>query len=231
MNTLEDLFLDSLADMYYAENQLTKALPKMAKAATHDDLRGAFEAHLVETEGHVQKVEEVFAAFGKKPKSKKCPAILGIIKEADEIASENKKSPTINAALIFAGQKAEHYEIASYGGLRDWAKLLGNEDAADILDEILDEEKAADSKLSALAEEHCNEAAKSGEAQRKTPKAVLPALPLTLIKNLTGACNGAIFPKPDHACDPVFNFPHQEITIFARKAKLPDCTVHRDVFS
>jgi ferritin-like metal-binding protein YciE len=174
MNTLEDLFLDSLADMYYAENQLTKALPKMAKAATDDDLRAAFEAHLVETEGHVQKVEQVFEAFGKKTKSKKCPAILGIIKEADEIASENKKSPTINAALIFAGQKAEHYEIASYGGLRDWAKLLGNEDAADILDEILDEEKAADSKLSSLAEEHCNESAKSGEAQEETAKSRSP---------------------------------------------------------
>jgi ferritin-like metal-binding protein YciE len=168
MNTLEDLFLDSLADSYYAEQQLTKALPKLAKAATYEDLRAAFESHLVETEGHVQKVEEVFAAFGKKPKNKKCPAILGIIKEADEIASENKKSPTINAALIFAGQKAEHYEIASYGALRDWAKLLGNEDAADILDEILDEEKAADSKLSALAEEHCNESAKSGTEEPET---------------------------------------------------------------
>jgi ferritin-like metal-binding protein YciE len=163
MKTLEDLFLDSLADMYYAEDQLTKALPKMAKAATNDDLRAAFETHLTETEGHVQKLEAVFEAFGKKPKSKKCPAILGIIKEADEIASENKKSPTINAALIFAGQKAEHYEIASYGGLRDWAKLLGNEDAANILDEILDEEKAADAKLSELAEESCNESAKNAE--------------------------------------------------------------------
>jgi ferritin-like metal-binding protein YciE len=165
MKTLEDLFLDSLADMYYAENQLTKALPKMAKAATHEDLRAAFEMHLTETEGHVQKLEQVFEAFGKSPKSKKCPAILGIISEADEIASENKKSPTINAALIFAGQKAEHYEIASYGGLRDWAKLLGNEDAANILDEILDEEKAADAKLSELAEEHCNESANNEEPE------------------------------------------------------------------
>jgi ferritin-like metal-binding protein YciE len=166
MKTLEDLFLDSLADMYYAENQLTKALPKMASAATHAHLRTAFENHLAETEGHVQKLEAVFAAFGKEPKSKKCHAILGIISEADEIASENKKSPTINAALIFAGQKAEHYEIASYGGLRDWAKLLGNEDAANILEEILDEEKAADAKLSDLAEEHCNESANSGELEQ-----------------------------------------------------------------
>jgi ferritin-like metal-binding protein YciE len=165
MKTLEDLFLDSLADMYYAENQLTKALPKMAKAATHEQLRKAFETHLIETEGHVQKLELVFEALGQTPKSKKCHAILGIIKEADEIASENKKSPTINAALIFAGQKAEHYEIASYGGLRDWAKLLDNEEAANILDEILDEEKAADAKLSELAEENCNESAKSGATE------------------------------------------------------------------
>jgi ferritin-like metal-binding protein YciE len=160
MKTLEDLFLDSLADMYYAENQLIKALPKMAQAATNPSLRQAFESHLAETEGHVRKLEEVFAAFGKEPKSKKCKAILGIIDEADEIASENKKSPTINAALIFAGQKAEHYEIASYGGLRDWARSLDHEEAADILDEILDEEKAADSKLTDLAEESCNDAAK-----------------------------------------------------------------------
>jgi ferritin-like metal-binding protein YciE len=165
MKTLEGLFLDSLADMYYAENQLTKALPKMAKAATDDELRAAFEMHLTETQVHVERLEEVFETFRKTPKSKKCPAIQGIIKEADEIAGENKKSPTINAALIFAGQKAEHYEIASYGGLRNWAKLLENEDAADILDEILDQEKAADVKLSELAVSHCNESARNGGAE------------------------------------------------------------------
>jgi ferritin-like metal-binding protein YciE len=165
MNTLEDLFLDSLADMYYAENKLVKALPKMAKAATHEHLRNAFETHLVETEGHIEKLEEVFAALGKPVKSKKCHAILGIISEAEEIASENKKSPTINAALIYAGQKAEHYEIASYGGLRDWARLLGNSEAASILDEILDEEKAADAKLSELAKNDCNESANRGELE------------------------------------------------------------------
>ena len=165
MNTLRDLFLDSLADMHFAEIELTKALPKMAKAATHEHLRAAFEAHLVETEGHLQKVEAVFEAFGEKPRSKKCPAILGIIEEVDEIASGNKNSPTINAALIFAGQKAEHYEIASYGGLRDWAKLLGNEDAANVLDEILDDEKAADATLSELADGDCNESANCCEDQ------------------------------------------------------------------
>lgn len=159
MNTLEELFLDSLADMYYAENQLVKALPKMAKAATHDDLRAAFEMHLTETEGHVQKLEQVFEQFSERPHSKKCPAIVGIIKEAEEIISENKKSPTINAALIYAAQKAEHYEIASYGALREWARSLQKDAAADLISEVLDQEKAADEKLTHLAQSHCNEAA------------------------------------------------------------------------
>jgi ferritin-like metal-binding protein YciE len=159
MKTLQDLFLESLADMYYAENQLVKALPKMAKVATDDELRQAFEMHLGETEGHVQKLEQVFDQFGEKPYSKKCPAIVGIIKEAEEIISENKKSPTINAALIYAGQKAEHYEIASYGALREWAHHLQKDEAADLLEEILDQEKAADGKLTQLAQTHCNESA------------------------------------------------------------------------
>ena len=157
MNTLQDLFLDSLADMYYAEQQLVKALPKMAQAATHEDLREAFETHLGETEGHVQKLEQVFESLGEKPHSKKCPAIVGIIKEAEEIISENKKSPTINAALVYAAQKAEHYEIASYGTLREWARHLQREEAAELINEILDQEKAADEKLTQLAQTHCNE--------------------------------------------------------------------------
>ena len=169
MMSLEDLFLDSLADMYYAENQLVKALPKMAKAANHEGLRAAFETHLAETEGHVQKVEAVFKALGKNPKTKKCPAILGIIDEAEEMVSDNKKSPTIHAALIFAAQKAEHYEIGSYGGLRDWAKLLDHDDAADTLEGILEEEKQADAKLSELAAE-CNESAKSGGQEELEPR-------------------------------------------------------------
>jgi len=163
MKKLEDLFLDALADAYYAEQQLVKALPKMAKEATHADLRAAFEAHFTETEHHVELCEQIFEIFGKEAKSKKCPAILGIIDEAEDLISENKKSPTINAALILAGQKAEHYEIASYGTLREWAKHLQNKDAADLLDEILDDEKAADAKLTKLAQEHCNPAAKTGE--------------------------------------------------------------------
>lgn len=159
--TFEDLFLDSLADMLYAEQQLTKALPKMAKAATHDELREAFESHLVETEGHIEKVKQVFELFDETPWTKKCPAMTGLIKEAEEIISDNKKSPTINAALVLAGQKVEHYEIATYGGLREWAKHLDKAEAAEILDEILDEEKSADVKLTELAEDSCNPSAAS----------------------------------------------------------------------
>jgi len=138
----------------------------MAKAATHNDLKMAFESHLTETQGHAQKCEQIFELFGKKAQSKRCPAILGIIDEAEDLISENKKSPTINAALVLGGQKAEHYEIASYGTLREWAKHLQREDAAKLLDEILSEEKAADAKLTKLAKERCNPAAKSGEDMR-----------------------------------------------------------------
>jgi ferritin-like metal-binding protein YciE len=166
MKKLEDLFLDALADAYYAEQKLVAALPKMAKAATHEDLRVAFETHLTETQHHVELCEEIFGMFGQKAKSKKCPAILGIIDEAEDLISENKKSPTINAALVLAGQKAEHYEIASYGTLREWAKHLQRDDAAQALDEILADEKAADIKLTRLAQERCNAAAKTGEDMR-----------------------------------------------------------------
>lgn len=166
MKTLEDLFLDALADMYYCEQQLEKALPKMAKAATHDDLKQAFESHLTETQGHAQKCEQIFEIFGQKPKTKRCPAILGIIEEAEELISDNKKLPTINAALVLGGQKAEHYEIASYGTLREWAKQLEREDAVEILDDILADEKNADAMLTKLAQQRGNPSAKSGDDMR-----------------------------------------------------------------
>lgn len=159
MKTLVQLFLDELADIYYAEHRLVKALPRMAKAATLDELRRAFEGHLGQTEGHVTKVAQVFAAFGAPARGRKCEAILGLIEEGDRIATENKGAPTINAALISAAQKIEHYEIASYGCLREWADQLGNVPAVDLLQEILDEEKSTDGKLTTLARTRCNEAA------------------------------------------------------------------------
>jgi ferritin-like metal-binding protein YciE len=159
MKTLNDLFMDELADMYDAEHRIVKALPKMAKAATCDDLKGAFLSHLKETEGHVKKLEQVFQAFDETAKGKKCEATVGLLEEGDEIAAEFKGSPAINAALISAAQKVEHYEMASYGCLHEWAGLLGNEKAAGLLEKILDEEKAANEKLTELARASSNEEA------------------------------------------------------------------------
>jgi ferritin-like metal-binding protein YciE len=166
MKTLRDLFLDELADMYDAERRIVKALPKMAKAATCPDLKAAIQAHLKETEGHVTKLEEVFQSFGQKAKGKTCEATVGLLKEGDEIAAEFKGSPAINAALISAAQKVEHYEMASYGCLHEWVGLLGNEEAAGLLLEILGEEKAANEKLTTLARASSNEEA-LGESDEK----------------------------------------------------------------
>ncbi len=151
MKTLKDLFMDELADMYDAEHRIIKALPKLAKAATCEKLKEALLSHLEETKGQVTKLDKVFQAFGEKPKGKKCEATVGLLKEGDEIAAENKGEPTINAALISAGQKVEHYEMASYGCLHAWAELLGNSKAAGLLEQILAEEKAANEKLTELA--------------------------------------------------------------------------------
>ncbi len=156
MKTLKDLFLDELADMYDAEKRILKALPKLAKAATSDDLKEAIQAHLKETEGHVTKLEQVFQSLDEKPTGKTCEATVGLLKEGDEIAAEFKDSPAINAALISAAQKVEHYEIASYGCLHEWAGLLGNDEAAALLEAILDEEKAANEGLTELARASSN---------------------------------------------------------------------------
>ena len=159
MKTLKDLFMDELADMYDAEKRLVKALPKMAKAATCEDLKAAILAHLKETEGHVTKLEQVFQSFDEKARGKTCEATVGLLKEGDEIAAAFKGSPAINAALVSAAQKVEHYEMASYGCLHEWAGLLDNEEAAGLLQQILDEEKAANESLTELAREACNQQA------------------------------------------------------------------------
>jgi len=159
MKTLKNLFLDELADMYDAEQRIVKALPKMAKAATCEDLKAAIKSHLKETEGHVKKLKQVFQCFDKKAKGKTCEATVGLLKEGDEIAAEFKGSPAINAALIAAAQKVEHYEIASYGCLSEWAGLLGNQKAAGLLQQILDQEKHANEALNELAHSSLNEEA------------------------------------------------------------------------
>jgi len=164
MKVLKNLFLNELADMYDAEHRILKALPKMIKAATCEKLAQGLQHHLEETEGHVTRLERVFAAFDEKPTAKKCPAMVGILDEGEDILSENKKASTINAAIISACQKVEHYEIASYGTLRAWAQLLGNEEAAELLEEILDQEKEADNALNELAGEKNKEALHELEA-------------------------------------------------------------------
>lgn len=157
MKNLKVLFLDELADMYDAEHRIIKALPKLAKAATCEKLKAAFLFHLGETKDQVTKLEKVFQAFGEKAKRKTCKATVGLLKEGDEIAAENKGEPTINAALISAGQKVEHYEMASYGCLHEWAGLLGNEKAVKLLEEILEEERTANESLTTLARASSNE--------------------------------------------------------------------------
>ena len=165
MKTLKDLFLDELADMYDAEQRIVKALPKMAKAATCNELKEAIQSHLKETEGHVKKLEQVFQSFDKRAKGKTCEATVGLLKEGDELAAEYKGSPAINAAVIAAAQKVEHYEIASYGCLCEWAGLLSNRKAAGLLQQILDQEKGANEGLNELAHSSLNTEA-LGEPKR-----------------------------------------------------------------
>jgi len=157
--TFHDAFLDELRDAYDAEKQLTKALPKLAKAAAADELREAFESHLGETRGHVEKLEQVFASLDVKVRGKHCDGIAGIIEEGKSVMEEDFDDETMDACLIAAGQRAEHYEMAAYGTLVAWAKAMGHEEAAGLLEEILDEEKAADEKLTSLADGGINESA------------------------------------------------------------------------
>ena len=156
IKTMNDLFVHQLQDIYYAEKQLVKALPKMADKAADKQLKQGFLTHLEETKTHVQRLEQVFQMHGAQVKAVDCPAIDGIIKEADEVAGEVSDKSVLDAALINAGQAAEHYEIARYGSLIAWAKQLGRNDAASILQKILEEEKATDQKLSKMAESKIN---------------------------------------------------------------------------
>ena len=157
--TLHDAFIDELRDTYDAERQLTKALAKLAKAAAAPPLREAFESHLVETQGQIERLEQVFESLDEKVRGKHCDGIAGIIEEGKSIMEEDFDDDTMDACLIAAGQRAEHYEMAAYGTLVAWARAMGHNEAADLLQETLDEEKAADEKLSSLAEGGINQAA------------------------------------------------------------------------
>jgi ferritin-like metal-binding protein YciE len=152
-SALKELYIDELRDIYNAETQLVKALPKMAKASTSDELRSGFESHLEQTKGHVQRLEEIFDALDEKPTGKKCAGMQGLVKEGEEIMDEDFEGQVMDAALISAAQRVEHYEIAAYGCVRSWAELLGESEAVSRLDKTLEEEKETDQKLTELSEE------------------------------------------------------------------------------
>jgi ferritin-like metal-binding protein YciE len=160
-NELRELFLDELADIYNAEQQLTKALPKMAKAAESDELRETFQTHLEETQHHIQRLEELAQTLDETIKRKTCKAMKGLLEEGDELMKELKNSSALDAGLIAAAQKVEHYEIATYGTLRTWAEQLGEGEAAQLLEETEQEEIAADEKLTDVAESIANERAQA----------------------------------------------------------------------
>jgi ferritin-like metal-binding protein YciE len=164
IETLDDLFLHQLQDVYYAENQITKALPKMIEKATAPELKQGFETHLRETEGQIARLEQAFQALDQKPKAVTCPAIDGIIKEANEVAGEVSDKAVLDAALIASAQAVEHYEITRYGTLIAWAKQLGHTQVVSLLQATLDEEKATDEKLTTLAESKANRAAELATA-------------------------------------------------------------------
>jgi len=179
MATMEELFIDEIRDLYDAEKQLTKALPKMAEAAQSDKLRSGFEEHLQQTKGHVQRLERIFEALGEKATGKKCAAMAGLIKEGDEVADSTEETAVRDAGLIAAAQKVEHYEIAGYGTAKAHAGLLGNREAVRLIDQTLQEEKATNEKLTQLAESGLNNEAagvlgngmaesKAGRPQTKT---------------------------------------------------------------
>ena len=159
IKNMDDLFVHTLRDIYYAEKQIVQALPEMIEKAKDPGLKQGFEAHLGETKNHVKRLEQVFKMHGVEAKGVECPAIDGIIEEADEIAGEVDDTKVLDAALIAAAQAVEHYEITRYGTLIAWAKQLGRNDCAALLQQNLDEEKATDKKLTAMAESNVNQRA------------------------------------------------------------------------
>ena len=156
LDTLEQLYISELRDLYSAENQLLKALPKMAKAASSEELKDGFEKHLEQTKGHVRRLEQVFEALDENPKGKTCRAMKGLIEEGSEILKENGEESVLDAGIIVAAQKVEHYEIAGYGSARTFAQLLGQNKAAELLQATLDEESETNEILNKLAESVVN---------------------------------------------------------------------------
>ena len=171
METLKEMFEETLKDVYFAENAIIKALPKMAEKAQSDDLKAAFEEHLGETKGQVSRLDQIFKMLGSKAEGKECPALKGLVQETEELMGEAKNPDVLDAGLIGCAQAVEHYEMARYGTLKAWAEQLEMEDAAELLEETLDEEKAADEKLSELAFGGLNEEAEgAGEDDEEDDK-------------------------------------------------------------
>jgi len=171
MQTLHELFEETVRDIYYAEKKILKALPKMAKKASSEDLSAAFEAHLEETEGQIERLEQIFEMLGKNARGKTCPAIDGIIEEAEEVMKEAETDAVRDAAMLATAQAVEHYEISRYGTLKSWAGKLGMTDAVKLIDETLQQEKATDVKLSELAESEINVEAEDQEAEPRKRRA------------------------------------------------------------
>jgi ferritin-like metal-binding protein YciE len=168
--TLRTLMIEEIRDLYNAERQLTKALPKLAKAATSEELRTLLEAHLQETEAQIQRLDQVFEHLNERPRGKHCAGIAGIIEEGSDLTQEDFDGAVLDAGIIAGAQRAEHYEIAAYGSVMAWAKTLGLKEVAEILEETLEEEKSADEKLTALAEASINsEAAAVESSAEKKP--------------------------------------------------------------
>lgn len=151
VNSLKELFVEELKDVYDAENQIVKALPKMAKATSTPELRKAFEEHLEQTKGHVRRLEQIFEGLGEQAKAKKCDGVRGIIEEGEDVVSDGQEGPVRDAGLIAGAQRVEHYEMAAYGSLKTWAGQLGDERAASLLEQTLSEEKEADQILTRIA--------------------------------------------------------------------------------
>jgi ferritin-like metal-binding protein YciE len=151
VSSMEELLIDELKDLYNAEKQITRALPKMAKATTSSELKEAFQSHLEETQGHIERLDKVFELLGKAPRGKTCHGMQGVLEEGAEVIAETEKSPLRDAALISAAQRVEHYEMAAYGSVREYAKILGQDEVVDLLEQTLEEEKAADEKLTSIA--------------------------------------------------------------------------------
>lgn len=181
-NSLQELYVEQLKDLYSAETQLVKALPKMAKAAKSQELRSGFEKHLEQTKEHVQRLEEIFSNLDESPKGKKCRGMEGLVEEGEEVIEEESSSEALDAGLIAAAQRVEHYEIAGYGSVRSFAELLGDNEAVNLLQQTLDEEKETDEKLTELSKEANQQAMSSSgtgaasdtEDMGSTPRAKRP---------------------------------------------------------